>query len=189
MSEALACARAFRMRLHLFSNTTDWKTAQEPSEGDGTLKQWLKHLAVSAVAILVVAWPDATYDGHAAYAASKAAKDNQYLLAQLVCGEARGESYEGKVAVAAVILNRTLDNRFPDSVAGVVYQKHAFESVSNGEIYRGTTEECKKAGKAALGGWDPSSGSVFFFAPAKTSNKFIWSRQQVRTIGKHIFAK
>lgn len=153
------------------------------------MKHWLKRLTVCVAALLVLTWPGSTYDGHAAYAASKAAKDNQYLLAQLVCGEARGEPYEGKVAVAAVILNRTVDKRFPDSVAGVVYQKHAFESVSNGEIYRGTTEECKKAAKAALGGWDPSNGSVFFFAPAKTSNKFIWSRQQVRTIGRHIFAK
>jgi len=107
----------------------------------------------------------------------------------VVCGEARGEPYEGKVAVAAVILNRTLDNRFPDSVAGVVYQTHAFESVSNGEIYKETTEECFKAARAALAGWDPSNGSLYFFAPAKTSNAFIWSREQVRTIGKHIFAK
>jgi N-acetylmuramoyl-L-alanine amidase len=124
-----------------------------------------------------------------AFAESKAAKDNLHLLAQLVCGEARGEPYEGKVAVAAVILNRTLDKRFPGSVAGVVYQTHAFESVSNGEIYRGTSQECYKAARAALSGWDPSNGSVFFYAPAKTSNRYIWSRPIVRVIGKHNFAK
>jgi len=138
---------------------------------------------------LVLAWPALTYDGHAAYAASKAAKDNEELLSQLVCGEARGEDYEGKVAVAAVILNRTLDNRFPESVAGVVYQDQAFESVDNGEVYRGTTDECRKAARAAIDGWDPSNGAVFFFAPEKTTNAFIWSREQVRTIGKHIFAR
>jgi len=88
-----------------------------------------------------------------------------------------------------VILNRTLDERFPDSVAGVVYQTHAFESVANGEIYRGTTDECYRAARAALAGWDPSHGAVFFFAPDKTSNAFMWSRPQVRQIGKHIFAK
>lgn len=140
-------------------------------------------------AALLLCWPEATFDGHRTFAQSKAAKDNLHLLAQTVCGEARGEPYEGKVAVAAVILNRTLDDRFPDSVAGVVYQTHAFESVSNGEIYKNTTEECYKAARNALAGWDPSNGSVYFFAPSKTSNSFIWSRQQVRTIGKHIFAK
>lgn len=152
----------------------------------GSLK-WLA--ALGAVVGLILAWPTALREGSSAYAESKAAKDNEALLAQLVCGEARGESYEGKVAVAAVILNRTLDDRFPNSVAGVVYQTHAFESVANGEIYKGTTEECHKAARAALSGWDPVNGAVFFFAPAKTNNAFIWSRQQVRTIGRHIFAK
>ncbi|MBY6275559.1 MAG: spore cortex-lytic protein [Symbiobacterium thermophilum] len=149
----------------------------------------LKWTAALLAAGALLLWPEATFDGHRTFAESRAAKDNLHLLAQVVCGEARGEPYEGKVAVAAVILNRTLDNRFPDSVAGVVYQTHAFESVSNGEIYKETTEECFKAARAALAGWDPSNGALYFFAPAKTSNAFIWSREQVRTIGKHIFAK
>lgn len=153
------------------------------------MHKWIKWGAALLATTLVMVWPTVTYDGHRTFAASKAAKDNLTLLAQTVCGEARGESYEGKVAVAAVILNRTLDKRWPDSVAGVVYQTHAFESVANGEIYKNTVEECYKAARAALSGWDPSNGSVYFFAPAKTSNKFIWSRPQVRTIGQHIFAK
>jgi len=153
------------------------------------MRRWMRGLAACLLAAVLLAWPGMKPDGDSVHANPKAAKDNAHLLAQLVCGEARGESYEGKVAVAAVILNRTLDKRFPDSVAGVVYQTHAFESVSNGEIYRGTTAECTKAARAALSGWDPSNGAVFFFAPAKTSNAFIWSRQQVRTIGRHIFAK
>jgi N-acetylmuramoyl-L-alanine amidase len=145
-------------------------------------------VSLLAITLFLVGWPRLT-DRNAAYASSKAAKDNLHLLAQLVCGEARAEPYEGKVAVAAVILNRTLDKRFPESVAGVVYQTHAFESVPNGEIYRGTTDECYKAARAALGGWDPSNGSVFFFAPAKTNNKFMWGRPLVRNIGKHRFTK
>lgn len=153
------------------------------------MHRWLKWCAALVTTAFVLVWPTATYDGHSTFAASKAAKDNLHLLAQVVCGEARGEPYEGKVAVAAVILNRTLDKRFPDSVAGVAYQTHAFEAVSNGEIYKNTTDECYKAARAAIAGSDPVNGAVFFFAPTKTSNKFIWSRQQVRTIGKHIFAK
>jgi len=153
------------------------------------MRFWMKWATALLVALGVLAWPALTYDGHPTYAKSRAAKDNLHLLAQVTCGEARGEPYEGKVAVAAVMLNRTLDDRFPDSVAGVVYQTHAFESVANGEIYRNTTDECYKAARAALAGWDPVNGAVFFFAPAKTNNAFIWSRQQVRTIGRHIFAK
>ena len=153
-------------------------------------RRWIRWTVACTLAIgILVAGPGITNDGYRVYANAKAAKDNLHLLAQLVCGEARGEPYEGKVAVAAVILNRTLDKRFPDSVAGVVYQTHAFESVDNGEIYRGTTDECYKAARAALAGSDPSNGSVFFYAPAKTSNKFIWSRPIVRVIGRHNFAK
>lgn len=153
-------------------------------------RRWVRWtVACALVAGTLLVGPGITSDGYRVYANAKAAKDNLHLLAQLVCGEARGEPYEGKVAVAAVILNRTLDKRFPDSVAGVVYQTHAFESVPNGEIYRGTTDECYKAARAALAGQDPSNGSVFFYAPAKTSNKFIWSRPIVRVIGRHNFAK
>lgn len=153
--------------------------------------QWVLACSLLGLALagLVLVWPKPSGTEQVASAESKAAKDNLYLLAQLVCGEARGEPYEGKVGVAAVILNRTMDKRFPDSVAGVVYETNAFESVSNGQIYAGTTDECYKAARAALGGWDPSHGSVFFFAPAKTSSAFIWSRPQVRQIGRHIFAR
>lgn len=153
------------------------------------MKPWHQWVAACTVALTVLVWPAVSDDGHDAFAASKEAKDNLHLLAQLVCGEARGETYEGKVAVASVILNRTLDKRFPNSVAGVVYQTHAFESVANGEIYKGTTAECTKAARAALAGSDPSNGSVFFFAPAKTQNKFMWSRPHVRTIGRHRFTR
>lgn len=150
--------------------------------------RWLAAGLVLAGA-LAAAWPGRSGGPRTAHAQDLAAKDNETLLGQLVCGEARGEPYEGKVAVAAVILNRTFDNRFPDSVAGVVYETDAFESVDNGEIYQGTTEECYKAARDALSGWDPSNGSVFFFAPDKTDNAYIWSRPQVRQIGRHIFAK
>lgn len=118
-----------------------------------------------------------------------AATDDEALLAQLVCGEARAEPYEGMVAVAAVILNRVADDRFPNSVAGVVYETHAFESIENGEIYRGVTEECTRAASEALNGWDPVQGAVFFYAPAKTEHPFMTARPEVRTIGGHIFAR
>lgn len=57
-----------------------------------------------------------------------------YLLAHLIYGEARGEPYTGQVAVGAVILNRTRDDRFPKTIAGVIYQPGAFDAVSDGQI-------------------------------------------------------
>ena len=56
------------------------------------------------------------------------------LLARAINGEARGEPYEGQVAVGAVILNRVKDSRFPNSIAGVIYQPGAFTAVSDGQI-------------------------------------------------------
>jgi len=59
---------------------------------------------------------------------------NLDLLAHLVYGEARGEPYIGQVAVAAVVINRTRDSRFPNTIAGVIYQPGAFDAVSDGQI-------------------------------------------------------
>jgi N-acetylmuramoyl-L-alanine amidase len=153
------------------------------------IMRYVKWISVCILVASITFWPVQIDDQRLLFAATKAEQDNVHLLAQIVCGEARGEPYEGQVAVAAVILNRTADNRFPNSVAGVVYETYAFESVATGEIYKGTTPECLRAAKAALAGWDPSYGAVFFFAPSKTNNAFIWSKTQIRTIGRHIFAK
>lgn len=120
---------------------------------------------------------------------SASRSDDLELLARLVSGEARGEPYEGQVAVAAVILNRVRDARFPNSLAGVVYQTHAFESVSNGQIYQPTTATARRAAQDALNGWDPTHGSVFFWNPAKPVNKWIWSRPIIKKIANHVFAK
>lgn len=149
-----------------------------------------------ALALSLLAWPvigslpgSFPLQPPVAEAQRKGEIDNLRLLAMAVCGEARGEPYEGKVAVAAVIINRVKSDKFPNTVAGVVYQPLAFESVANGEVYKAVTPECTRAARDALNGWDPSHGSLYFFAPDKTRNKFIWSRPQVRRIGKHIFAK
>lgn len=111
------------------------------------------------------------------------------LLARVVSAEARGEPYEGQVAVAAVVLNRVRDSRFPNTVAGVVYQTHAFESVSNGAIYSTPTASSRRAAQDALNGWDPSGGALFFWNPSKPVSKWIWSRPIITQIGNHVFAK
>lgn len=109
------------------------------------------------------------------------------LLAHLIHGEARGEPYVGQVAVAAVILNRTRDGRFPKTIAGVIYQPGAFDAVSDGQINLEPTDASYKAARDALNGWDPSGGAIYYWNPATATSKWIWSRTIITRIGKHVF--
>lgn len=111
-----------------------------------------------------------------------------YLLAKCVHAEARGEPYVGQVAVAAVILNRVESPQFPNTISGVIYQPWAFTAVNDGQINLEPNSTAYKAAKDALNGWDPSYGCLYYFNPATATSKWIWSRKQVVTIGKHIFA-
>jgi N-acetylmuramoyl-L-alanine amidase len=110
------------------------------------------------------------------------------LLARLIYAEAGAEPYIGKVAVGGVVLNRVQNPKFPKTVAGVIYQPHAFESVSNGIIYRIPSAEAQKAAWDAIRGWDPSGGALYFFNPAKTVSPWIWARRIIARIGRHVFA-
>lgn len=114
---------------------------------------------------------------------------DQELLARVVSAEAKGEPYEGQVAVAAVMLNRIRDSRFPNTLAGVVYQTDAFESVANGTVYTPATASAIRAAQDALNGWDPSGGAVFFWNPATATSPWVWSRPIIKQIGGHVFAK
>jgi N-acetylmuramoyl-L-alanine amidase len=119
-----------------------------------------------------------------------ARSDDLDLLARLVNAEAMGEPYDGQVAVAAVILNRVGDARFPNTLAGVVYQTYAFEPVSNGQIYQPASDTAIRAARDALNGWDPSGGAVYFWNPAKVeAGNWVWSRPISSQIGNHVFAK
>lgn len=111
------------------------------------------------------------------------------LLARLVYGEARGEPYAGQVAVAAVVLNRVKSSSFPNTIAGVIYQKGAFNVVDDGQINLSPNSTAKKAAQDALNGWDPSYGAIYYFNPNTATNKWIWSRPMTVTIGKHRFCK
>lgn len=111
------------------------------------------------------------------------------LLARCVSAEARGEPYQGQVAVAAVVLNRVHSPSFPGSIAGVVYQPGAFSSVDDGQINMEPTASSRNAAMEALSGVDPSYGSIYFYNPEKSTSKWIFSRPVVITIGSHVFAK
>ena len=118
-----------------------------------------------------------------------ATSNNSNLIARLVNAEARGEPYIGQVAVGAVILNRVEHPSFPNTVAGVIYQPGAFTAITDGQIHAAMVSSSYKAANDALNGWDPSYNAIYYYNPAKTTNKWIYSRQVTVTIGKHIFAK
>ncbi|MDE6667956.1 MAG: spore cortex-lytic enzyme [Clostridia bacterium] len=111
-----------------------------------------------------------------------------YLLAKTIYAEARGESYTGQVAVGAVILNRVKSTKFPNTISGVVYQKHAFTAVSDGQINLEPDKTAMNAAQDAMNGWDPTYGCIYYYNPAVATSSWIFSRKTVTTIGKHVFA-
>ncbi len=111
------------------------------------------------------------------------------LMANAVYGESRGEPYLGQVAVAAVILNRVTSASFPNTVSGVIFEPRAFTAVADGQIYLTPNETAKKAVLDAINGWDPTGNALYYFNPDTATSKWIWTRPQIKKIGKHIFCK
>lgn len=121
-------------------------------------------------------------------AAANYNESESYLLGRLVHGEARGEPYIGKVAVAAVVLNRVKSPLFPNTIAGVIYQAGAFDAVADGQINLTPDEDSLRAARDALAGWDPSGGCLYYYNPVTSTNDWIWTREVQLSIGKHNFA-
>ena len=146
-------------------------------------------LLMLAFVILIVLGNNYTKQ-NVSYAATSNTSDLQ-IMARAINGEARGEPYEGQVAVGAVILNRVKDSRFPNSISGVIYQSGAFTAVADGQINSPIDEGSTvyKAAQEAMNGWDPTGGCVYYFNPDTATNSWIWSRPHVKTIGKHRFCK
>lgn len=115
------------------------------------------------------------------------------LLAKLVHAEARGEPYLGKVAVAATVLNRLKDPKFPSSISSIIYQveggHYQYSPVQNGQISLVPDETSRKAAYDAISGLDPTGGATTFYNPSKTSDSWVRSRPYVTTIGNHVFSK
>lgn len=157
------------------------------------MKKYLKFIIatilimLSTICMFIV---DKSSTNNVSKAKSTSTSDIQ-LMTRAINGEARGEPYEGQVAVGAVILNRVKDSRFPNSISGVIYQPGAFTAVSDGQINAAISEGSTvyKAAQDAINGWDPTSGCVYYFNPNTATNKWIWSRPLVKTIGKHRFCK
>ena len=109
------------------------------------------------------------------------------LLARLISAEARGEPYEGQVAVGAVVLNRVKHPSFPNSISGVIYQPGAFSCLDDGQFNEPVAESAYRAARDAMNGWDPSYGAIYYFNPVTATSKWIWSRPLIVNIGKHRF--
>jgi N-acetylmuramoyl-L-alanine amidase len=111
------------------------------------------------------------------------------LMANAVYGESRGEPYIGQVAVASVILNRVNSASFPNSISGVIFEPRAFTAVADGQIWLTPNEQAKKAVVDAINGWDPTGEALYYFNPDTATSGWIWTRPQIKQIGKHIFCK
>ena len=120
---------------------------------------------------------------------SSSYNSNVSLLSRIIYGEARGEPYTGQVAIGAVVMNRVKDSRFPNTIAGVIYQSGAFTAVSDGQINLSPDSTAQKAAQDALNGWDPTYSAIYYFNPNTATNKWIWSRPVTVVIGKHRFCK
>ena len=122
-------------------------------------------------------------------AASSYQESEIRVLARLVNGEARGEPYNGQVAVAAVVLNRVKSSAFPNTISGVVFQTGAFDAVWDGQFDLEPTANAIRAARDAMNGWDPTGGCIYYYNPARTKSAWIYSRTVVTVIGKHYFAQ
>lgn len=145
-------------------------------------------------------WKDVVYPGQVLYipgartallttASRGLARNDIDLLARTVHAEARGEVYEGQVAVAAVILNRLKNPNFPNTISGIIYEPWAFSAVDDGQINLKADATAHKAVQDALNGWDPTYGAIYYWNPATATSKWVWSRPITTRIGNHVFAK
>ncbi len=110
------------------------------------------------------------------------------LLARAVYSEARGEPFEGQVAVAAVIFNRVRHAEFPNTIEGVIFEPWAFTAVHDGQFWLTPNQTAYRAVEEALKGVDPSGGAIFYYNPVTATNQWIRTRQIIARIGRHVFA-
>lgn len=147
-------------------------------------------LTIFVICLIVININGENVENASVFAASKSSTTSDVqLMARAINGEARGEPYEGQVAVGAVILNRVKSSQFPNTIAGVIYQSGAFTAVADGQINVPIKEGSTvlKAAQDSMNGWDPTGGAIYYFNPATATNKWIWSRPLIKTIGKHRF--
>ncbi|MDT3424584.1 N-acetylmuramoyl-L-alanine amidase [Paenibacillus forsythiae] len=167
-----------KTKLKLYNATKNWRPT-EPSSGTKTARNAANKQGANKTA--------SNTAGLASGNTMGLSENDLKIMANAVYGESRGEPFEGQVAVAAVILNRTKSPSFPNTPSGVIFQPGAFTAVADGQIYLTPNEQARKAVEQALNGWDPTGGCLYYFNPRTATSKWIWTRPQVKTIGEHIF--
>ncbi|MFB5759664.1 spore cortex-lytic enzyme [Paenibacillus medicaginis] len=173
-----------KTKLKLVNATGHWKPTETPLHKQGTKRQASSNggardgVKATSTAEVVSLSPGR---------ANGLSENELKMMANAVYGEARGEPFEGQVAVAAVILNRVKSPSFPNTPSGVIFQPGAFTAVADGQIWLTPNPQARKAVQQALNGWDPSGGCLYYFNPKTATSKWIWTRPQVKTIGEHIF--
>jgi N-acetylmuramoyl-L-alanine amidase len=143
-------------------------------------------LGSAFVLVLFLFW---TLRTAAAASSSVAASGDAYMLAKLISGEARGESFIGQVAVGAVVMNRLQNPSFPNSLSGVVFEPGAFDAVGDGQYHKEPTTSAVQAAQSALAGWDPTGGALYYWNPISATSDWVWSRSIIARIGRHVFAR
>ena len=161
--------------------------------GGKSLKRFYKilFLMITVLLLIILISFISNDEVNKSYAASSSSTSDLQLMARAINGEARGEPYEGQVAVGAVILNRVKSSSFPNTIAGVIYEPGAFTAVSDGQINVPIAQNSTvyKAAQDAMNGWDPTGGAIYYFNPDTATNKWIWSRPLIKQIGKHRFCR
>ena len=145
-------------------------------------------VGAKTAAALGVTLSGASSSSKAASSSTSYVSSDHRLLSKLVYAEARGETYKGQVAVAAVVLNRVSSASFPNTVSGVIYQSGAFSCVSNGSINATPDASCIRAALDALNGWDPTGGCLYYYNAKTAKDSWIFSRTVQTVIGNHSFA-
>jgi len=120
--------------------------------------------------------------------AAQPTASQEMLLAKFIMAEAGDQSYEVQLAVGAVVLNRVKDDRFPNTLAGVIFQEGAFKSVVAGSMNIKPDESAVKAAKQVLGGQDPTEGCLYYYNPKTETDKFLLEREAKNSFGRFRFA-
>ena len=112
------------------------------------------------------------------------------LMAAIIQAEADNQSYEGKLAVGSVVMNRVKSSKFPNTVSGVIYQKNQFAPVNDGHLAlileRGPNETCYRAARQVLEGYR-NVEYLFFWTVDLANERDIWDITYGVVIGDHYF--
>jgi len=134
---------------------------------------------------------EVTWSPETGVALSTAQSEDLYWLSRIINAESRGEPFSGQIAVGNVVLNRAASADFPSTIHGVIFDDRwggQFEPVRNGTVYLEPEPSCVLAARLCLAGASTAGESLYFLAPALTSNHWTMeNRDYVTTIGAHWF--